>query len=239
MLGEVPLAEVVDELGGLTLAADGWRDLYAALDGADPSALGALPVPLADGRTVRGPRDVFLPTDEVGPAQLLQLGLRVAHPDAVHPLLRRLGAVDATPAFVLRSPALRAAVEALVDDEADVGATESVDVVLNLVATAGIGTEAEPWLARLPLPDGTGERVAADELLVPDSPVLGLLDVEPAEHTVAEDLVRRWGVPLLLAVGVREGFPVVRDADVPLDEHCQHDLDDERGWMTAVVADTS
>ena len=108
--------------------------------------------------------------------------------------------------------------------------------MLNLVATAGIGTEAEPWLARLPLPDGTGERVAADELLVPDSPVLGLLDVEPAEHTVAEDLVRRWGVPLLLAVGVREGFPVVRDADVPLDEHCQHDLDDERGWVTAVVA---
>jgi hypothetical protein len=233
---EVPLAEVVDELGGLTLAADGWRDLYAALDGADPSPLGALPVPLADGRTVRGPRDVFLPTDEVGPAQLLQLGLRVAHPDAVHPLLRRLGAVDATPAFVLRSPALRAAVEALVDDEGDVGAAERVDVVLNLVAAAGIGTEAEPWLARLPLPDGTGERVAAEELLVPDSPVVGLLDVEPAEHTVAEDLVRRWGVPLLLAVGVREGFPVVRDADVPLDEHCQHDLDDERGWVTAVVA---
>ena len=88
----------------------------------------------------------------------------------------------------------------------------------------------------LPLPDGTGERVAADEPLLPDSPVLDLLNIEPAEHTVAEDVVRRWGVALLLAVGVREGFPVVRDADVPLDEHCQHDLDDERTWLTAVVA---
>ena len=66
--------------------------------------------------------------------------------------------------------------------------------------------------------------------------MLDLLNIEPAEHTVAEDVVRRWGVALLLAVGVREGFPVVRDADVPLDEHCQHDLDDERTWVTAVVA---
>ena len=107
---DVLLAEVVDELGGLTQPADEWRALYAALDGADPSALGALPVPLADGRTVRGPRDVFLPTDEVGPASLVQLGLRVAHPEAAHPLLRKLGAVDATPAVVLRSPALQAAV---------------------------------------------------------------------------------------------------------------------------------
>jgi hypothetical protein len=234
---DVLLAEVVDELGGLTQPADEWRALYAALDGADPSALGALPVPLADGRTVRGPRDVFLPTDEVGPASLVQLGLRVAHPEAAHPLLRKLGAVDATPAVVLRSPALQAAVAALADDEVDAGAVAGpVDVVLGLVAAAGIESDAEPWLARLPLSDATGEPVAAEELLLPDSAVLDLLDIEPAEHTVAADVVRRWGVPLLLAVGVREGFPVVRDVDVPLDEQCRHDLDDEPGWVNAVLA---
>ncbi|HET6755456.1 MAG TPA: hypothetical protein VFH23_16070 [Jiangellaceae bacterium] len=234
---DVLLAEVVDELGGLTQPADEWRALYAALDGADPSALGALPVPLADGRTVRGPRDVFLPTDEVGPASLVQLGLRVAHPEAAHPLLRKLGAVDATPAVVLRSPALQAAVAALADDEVDAGAAAGpVDVVLDLVAAAGIESDAEPWLARLPLSDATGEPVAAGELLLPDSAVLDLLDIEPAEHTVAADVVRRWGVPLLLAVGVREGFPVVRDVDVPLDEQCRHDLDDEPGWVNAVLA---
>ncbi len=232
---ELALAEIVDELAGLTLPAEEWRDLYAALDGADQSALAALPVPLADGRTVRGPRDVFLPTDEVGPEPLMQLGLRVADSTAVHPLLRRLGAVDATPAAVLRSPAVRAAVEALAHEEADSGtAAEQADVVLSIVANAGLTTEDEPWLAALPLLDATGERVPAGELLLPDSPVLDLLDIDPAEHTVGAELAKRWGLPVLLAVGVREGFPVVRDADVPLDEHCQHDLDDENGWVRAV-----
>jgi hypothetical protein len=234
---EIALAEVVDELGSLALPAVEWRDLYAALDGADQGALGALPVPLADGRTVRGPREVFLPTDELDPAPLLRLGLRVAHPDAVHRLLRRLGAVDATPAVVLRSPALRAAVEALADDEFEAGAAaEHVDVVLSLVAAAGLTTDDEPWLAQLPLPDAGGQRVPAGELLVHDSPVLDLLDVEPAAYTVSDDLPKRWGLPVLLAVGVREGFPVVRDADVPLDAHCDHDLDDEDGWVRVISA---
>jgi hypothetical protein len=234
---EIALAEVVDELGSLALPAVEWRDLYAALDGADQGALGALPVPLADGRTVRGPREVFLPSDELDSAPLLRLGLRVADPDAVHPLLRRLGAVDASPAVVLRSPALRAAVEALVDDEFEAGAAaEYAHVVLSLAAATGLTTDDEPWLAQLPLPDAAGQRVPAGELLVPDSPVLDLLDVELAAYTVADDLPKRWGLPVLLAVGVREGFPVVRDADVPLDAHCDHDLDDENGWVRAVSA---
>jgi hypothetical protein len=233
---ELALAEVVDDLGGLTLPAEEWRALYTALDGADQSALGSLPVPLADGRMVRGPRDVFLPTDELGPASLVQLGLRVADPNALHPLLRRLGAVEATPAVVLRSPGLRATVEALADADVDAGTVaEQVDVVLNLVADAGITTEDEQWLASLPLLDATGEPVPAGDLLVPDSPVLDLLDIDPAEHTVGHDIVKQWGVPVLLAVGVREGFPVVRDTDVPLDEHCEHDLDDEDGWVRAVT----
>jgi hypothetical protein len=234
---DLPLADVVDELGDLELAAVEWRDLYAALDGADQDALGSLPVPLADGRTVRGPRDVFLPTAEVGSAVLLGLGLRVADQEAVHPLLRRLGAVDATPAVVLRSPTLQAAVESLADDELDPAAVaEQVDVVLSLVVAADLTTDDEPWLARLPLLDDTGARVPAGELLVPDAPVLDLLDVEHASYTVAGDLARRWGLPVLLAVGVREGFPVVRDADVPLDAQCEHDLDDEDGWIRAVLA---
>jgi hypothetical protein len=235
---EIALAQVVDELGGIRLGPVEWRGLYAALDGADQSALGSLPVPLADGRTVRSPRDVFLPTDEVGPAPLLRLGLRVADPQVVHPLLRRLGSVDATPAVVLRSPAFRVAVERLADDEVDAGtAMEQVDIVLKLVAAAGLTTADEPWLASLPLLDATGERVPAGELLIPDSPVLDLLDAEKATYTVAADVAKRWGLPVLLAVGVREGFPVARDADVPLDEHCDHDLDDEDGWVRAVAAE--
>ena len=234
---DIALADVVDELGDLELPAAQWRSLYAALDGADKDALGSLPVPLADGRTVRGPRDVFLPTAEVGSAVLLRLGLRVADEEAVHPLLLRLGAVNATPVVVLRSPALRAAVEAIADAEIDPStAAEQVEVVLGLVAASGLTTDDEPWLARLPLLDNTGMRVPAGELLVPAAPVLDLLDVERASYTVAEALSNQWGLPVLLAVGVREGFPVVRDADVPLDAHCDHELDDEDGWVGAVLA---
>jgi hypothetical protein len=234
---ELPLAEVVDELAGLTLPAGEWRRLYEALDGADQGALGSLPVPLADGRTVRGPREVFLPTDELGPTPLLQLGLRVADPEAVHPLLRRLGSVDATSALVLRSPMLRAVVQALADDEVDAGtAADQADVVLSLVAAAGLTIDDEPWLAELPLPDSTGVRVPAGGLLIPGSPVVNLLDIEPAEQTVAKGLVERWGPSVLLAVGVREGFPVVRDTEVPLDEQFRYDLDDEDGWVHAVTA---
>ena len=232
---EMSLADAVDELARLELPPVEWRRLYEALAGADDTALGSLPVPLADGRTVRGPREVFLPTDELDPAPLLQLGLRVAHPEAVHPLLRRLGAVDATPAVVLRSPALRAAVTALGADE--LVESHSVDAVLGLVAASGVSTDDEAWLADLPLPDATGEWATAGELLVPGAPVLDLLDVEPAEHTVADEVAKRWGVGVLLAVGVRESFPVVRDADVPLDEHCRHDLDDEDRWLGEVLAE--
>ena len=68
-----------------------WRDLYAALDAAgvrDPDVLSVLPVPLADGRLVRGPRGVLLPGDDLPDASGLgALGLRLAHPEAVHGLL--------------------------------------------------------------------------------------------------------------------------------------------------------
>ena len=37
-------------MAGLDLEPTGWRELYAALDGSDVEALGALPVPLADGQ---------------------------------------------------------------------------------------------------------------------------------------------------------------------------------------------
>ncbi len=53
----------------LALAPERWRDIYDALapHASEPGvadALAGLPVPLADGRTVRGPRGlVILPAD--------------------------------------------------------------------------------------------------------------------------------------------------------------------------------
>ena len=66
--------------------------------------LGALPVPLADGRLVRGPRGLLLPGPGLAhPDQLAVLGLRVVHPEAAHPLLARLGAAEARRAACLRT----------------------------------------------------------------------------------------------------------------------------------------
>ncbi len=58
------LAELADTLAALDREPAWWRRLYAALAAAEPAELdelGALPVPLADGRLVRGPRGLLLP----------------------------------------------------------------------------------------------------------------------------------------------------------------------------------
>src|SRR4029077_17852031 len=60
----LPLAELADMLAALD-RPPGWRrGLYEAMAAAAPDELGesgALPVPLADGRQVRGPRGLLLP----------------------------------------------------------------------------------------------------------------------------------------------------------------------------------
>lgn len=226
---QLELAEVVDGLGRMPLDAAGWQVLYTALDGADREALATLPVPLADGRVVRGPRGVLLPTAEVDSGDLAPLGLRIVAAAAAHPLLIRLGASEATAAAVLRDPLVRAAVQAADENVAP--------AVLHLVAACGITVEDEPWLAEVRLPDGTGTPVAAGELWLPGSPVLDLLDVDPAEYAVGTEVAAQWGRQVLEAVGVRDGFGVVRTADVPLDQEAWHDLDDEAGWIDATLAD--
>ncbi|MGA8116129.1 MAG: hypothetical protein WCA46_20920, partial [Actinocatenispora sp.] len=106
--------EVVAAVSGAQRPPSWWRALYAGLalcplEAADREALAALPVPLTDDRTVTGPARVLLPGDEELP-ELTGLGLLVAHPDAAHPLLERLGATPAGPLGVLRDERVRAAV---------------------------------------------------------------------------------------------------------------------------------
>ncbi|MEV7120751.1 sacsin N-terminal ATP-binding-like domain-containing protein [Kitasatospora griseola] len=225
----VPLAEVVDQLGGLERDPAWWRSLYAALAGADPEALGALPVPLADGRTVTGPRRVLLPSDaadwagfEGYPESLAEaldlLDLRLAHPEAAHPLLAKLGAATATPAGLLETPELRAAVARsleLGEDDYD-AAVDLTDAVLALVKAAAPAPGEHPWLARLALPDDEGELARAGELLLPDSPLANLAGEDDAAF-VDEDLLERWGPEVLAAAGVLTTFTLVRAEDVVLD----------------------
>jgi hypothetical protein len=231
---EVRLDEVIDSLADLTLEPGQWRQLYAALDGADVSDLQTLPVPLADGRTVRSARGVLLPTGEVDPDAMAQLGLRVAAPDAVHPLLTRLGATEANAASVLRDPAIRAAVAARSEEPADQvdedDARRFADAILALVASAPMEV-TEPWLADLLLPDAHGEFAPAGELWLPGTEVLAFLDVEPADYLVADEFVRRWGRPVLEVVGVQSGFSTVEASDLPLHDDGWPDLPDLEDWL--------
>ncbi|WP_316526831.1 sacsin N-terminal ATP-binding-like domain-containing protein [Kitasatospora brasiliensis] len=225
----VPLAEVVDQLGGLDREPAWWRNLYAALGAADPESLGALPVPLADGRTVTGPRRVLLPSEDADWAAfpgypeslagaLAALDLRLAHPEAAHPLLAKLGAGTATPAGVLDTPEVRAAVARsyeLAEDDLD-AALELADAVLALVKAAGVEAGARPWLARLALLDDEGEPARAGELVLPGSPFAALAREEDAGW-VDDELLERWGSEVLAAVGVLADFVLVRAEDVVLD----------------------
>ena len=111
-------------------------------------------MPLADGRLVRGPRGLLLPGEDLPDASGLDaLGLRLAHPEAAHGLLRR-GAVPRTPArSVLEEPAVRAAVEA-----AWTSRTRPRSPTPCWSGRGGrVGPGELPWLADLPLPDADGE----------------------------------------------------------------------------------
>jgi hypothetical protein len=227
------VAEVVDQLAEVRREPGWWRELYGAVAAVDSEALHGLPVPLADGRMVRDPRGVLLPAGPDDAAALGPLGLRVAHPEAVHPVLERLGAVPATPLAVLSDPAVPAVAEAAWDAD-DPG--EVTDAVLRLVAAAGLVPGELPWLAELPLPDSSGELCPAGELLLPGSPLAGVV-AAGALGVVDGALADRWGEQVLEAVGVLRSFAVVRDHDVSLQRHAvDHYLDGEDDWVAAARA---
>ncbi|MEU3996351.1 molecular chaperone Hsp90 [Streptomyces fungicidicus] len=225
-VARVPLADAIDRLAGLEKSPDWWRRLYDSLAGVDPDRLSGLPVPLADGRTTLGPRQVLLPTaDSASPdAELLaRLGLKVAHPEAAHPLLEKLGALPATPRAVLTTPQVRAAVAASLDDDGGVNweedapdAEELADVVLGLVRDAGLEPGDEPWLGALALPDEDGELSPACELVFPDGPFARVMR-EGELAAVDAELAARWGEQPLAVCGVLVGFALVRATDVVLD----------------------
>jgi hypothetical protein len=247
----LPLAELADMLAALNREPAWWHGLYAALEGASPedmAELGALPVPLADGRLVRGPRGLLLPGPGLAhPDRLAVLGLRVVHPAAVypeagHPLLERLGAVEATPRTVLTDPATRAAVansyEAAAEASYDDGSPQlTADAVLGLVAALNVEPGEYPWLADLALPGDDGAWYPAGELLLPGSPLAGVVAPDAPFGTVEEEFAGRYGTQPLTAVGVLSTFGLLTAEEIDLTESgTDLDLDGADDWAADTVA---
>ncbi|MDF2706644.1 MAG: hypothetical protein K0R62_2296 [Nonomuraea muscovyensis] len=233
----VELAEVVDLLSGEAVEGrepSWWRSLYEVLPADDPESLGALPVPLADGRLVRGPRGtLILRLDGHGGLDLTPLGLRIVHPDAAHPALLRLGAAEATPRTILDDPLTKEAVTQSLDSPDPEPVARAV---LSLVEAAGLAPGEAPGLAALALRGADGELYPAGELMLGEGALAKL--VEPDSHlgVVAADLVETYGSRVLAAVGVLDGFAVAHDSDVLLDhDDCDHDLDGEDEWLDHVI----
>ncbi|WP_285570049.1 molecular chaperone Hsp90 [Streptomyces sp. RTGN2] len=237
-VARVPLTEAIDRLAGLERDPGWWRRLYDSLAGVDPDRLSGLPVPLAGTespgpdpeapavpRTTIGPRQILLPLPDAltGPVldRLGRLGLKVAHSDAAHPLLEKLGALPATPRAVLTTPQVRAAVAGSLDageiwDEDALDGDELVETVLTLVRDADLAPGDEPWLGALALPDEDGELAPAGELVLPGSPFAAVMREGELAHCDA-DLAARWGEQALTACGVLATFALVRATDVVLD----------------------
>ncbi|GAB3583213.1 molecular chaperone Hsp90 [Amycolatopsis endophytica] len=216
------VSELVDLLTGADRGPEWWRALYDAflplLDNHEVTAdeLGALPVPLADGRTLPGPRGALL----LGPSELLDLladadvgGLRLVHPDAAHPLLERLGAKQAGATDLLEAPALREAVERSVTDaESGLDTEPLAKAVLRLASdTSGEG------LGALALPSADGWR-RADELVLATSPLREVFDPEVFEEdgpfsVLDAEFAQQWPVRVLTELGVLDEFLVVDNED--------------------------
>ncbi|MFI6997515.1 sacsin N-terminal ATP-binding-like domain-containing protein [Nocardia sp. NPDC050175] len=224
------LARLAELSSGLERAPHWWYSLYEALElfVVDPLAaeeLGALAVPLADGRLVTGPRTTVL--DDQLEVAIPVHWARLVHPEAAHPLLARLGARSATAEDLLSEPDLRAELEDHPDD------ADTIDAVLRLAVLAE-PTALPSWLSLIELPDVDGELRPADELLLPDAPLRELLIEDSPFTAIDPAVVEGYGAQALRAIGVGWDFTVVTEADPTGPDH---NLDDEDRWWSTLSDD--
>jgi hypothetical protein len=239
----VTIADIVAAVTGIERPLTWWSSLYdLLLRGIDTHVvtadeLAALPVPLLGGRTVPGPRGALL-VDTRGDllevlAELDVGGLRLADPAVAHPLLERLGARRAGPADVLAAPELQAAIERSVPDvEAGLDVRPLVAAVLRLAAETGVS-----GLAGLALPARSGGWRRADELVLPDTAMVDVLDPDALGPDAPLDVLdpgfaREHDAAVLAGIGVLDSFVVIDDA-APAGP--DHDLPDEDDWWYATT----
>jgi hypothetical protein len=222
------LSDVVDQLAGINRPPAEWRYLYDALAKIvdnDPSTrdeLGALPVPLADGRTVPGPRGTLVADGDLSSMD----GVNVVHPDAVHPLLERLGARRGGSDELLASMTAQVA-HSIDDAESGLDTSGLANTVLRLVSEAGVRPGEQPWLGALALRDADSDWRRADELALPGSRFLAVLDEDTPLGVLAADIAEQWPPHVFAAIGVLDSFAIVVD-EAPTGP--DHDLADESAW---------
>lgn len=169
--------------------------------------LATVPVPLTDGRVVTGARGTVVVPELAADARVSWA--RVVAPEAVHPLLDRLGARRVSPAELVADDALRAAIgEALERDpdyrDPDYGLTEAVLGCLGTEPAAG-----PAWLGQLPVPGDDGAGYPADELLLRAAPLRAALGGDHPYGTVEPGFESRFSVAALRAIGAVWTFPVL------------------------------
>lgn len=241
-------ADIVDAVSGMDRPASWWYRLYDALDPVERADtrtrddFSALPVPLADGRTATGPRNVLITDGDSDPdpgealSRLDISGLRITAPEAAHPLLERLGARRAGAVELLDAPPLAEAVErSVATAQAGEDVSGLAEAVLYLVGAAS----ARDWMGALALPDADGEVRRADELLLPDAALHDVLDPDAVGEdaplgVLHADVAQRWSRELLRSVGVLDTFAVVAEEE-PADPYDAL-ADVERWWAEREAA---
>ncbi|ATD69885.1 MULTISPECIES: sacsin N-terminal ATP-binding-like domain-containing protein [Gordonia] len=222
---ELGLAALAERLGGLQHEPSWWHDLYEALaplvsTGREVEELGALPLPRSDGRMSVGVRGLFVSDRIATPMRWIP----TVHTDARHSLLERLGVQELSVTDALADPALRVLIEDIDPEGAgDDGLAAEICAVLRADPDAAVPT----WLATLPLLDTDGELRPADELLLPDSPLLSVLVDDHPFGVVDDEVVSECGAGELRRLGVGWGFLTVDD-ELPVAP--DHDLPDEEDW---------
>jgi hypothetical protein len=229
---EMGAGELVELLAGVARPPQWWAALYPALAGIpDRDALAALPVPLADGRTVTGPRGVLIPGRDLDTAALEGLPLRLAHPEvssgAAAELLLGLGAAAADPAVLLADPAVT-------DDDVPYQAALALVAALAPLY-AGVPDDLGE---RLQLPGDDGDFWPAAELLLPGGPLARVVIPDGPFGTLAGDVAEAYDPAVLEAAGVLRTFGVLRAEDVLLDpdEPLLLELDGSDEWIADLPA---
>ena len=229
---EIGLADLAARLTGLDREPRWWGELYAELSvlaQGQVDELGALPVPLVDGRTMPGARGTVLPPHASADAGDTLIAapswLPTVHPAAVHDLLERLGARRISVGEMLADPALAAEIES------DPGSEQLVRSVLGLLRSSP-DSPVPSRLGSLELPTVDDEPRAADELLLPDSPLATVLVDDSPFGVVDPDWVEQYGPAALRALGVGWDFTVARE-EYPTGP--DHDLPDEAQWWETLT----